>query len=104
MNSHLADMLNESSITEMQISVQRVHLTLSGLESVDANADRSALCEIRTACKSVAAIVNDLLADDVNSSSSDSEDVCYLSCTQCQIDNVFFRVSREKLLPIGSLA
>ena len=75
MNTSLADMLNESSISNMQISVQRVHLTLSELESVDANADRSVLCEIRTACKSVAAIVNDLLADDVNSSSSDSEDV-----------------------------
>ena len=75
MNTSLADMLNKSSISDMQISVQRVHLTLSELKSVDTNMDHSVLCEICTACKSVAAIVNDLLADDVNSSSSDSEDV-----------------------------
>jgi hypothetical protein len=76
MNTFLADMLNKSSISNMQISVQRVHLTLSELKSVDTNMDHSVLCEICTACKSVATIiVNDLLADNVNSSSSDSEDV-----------------------------
>jgi hypothetical protein len=75
MNTSLADMLNKSSISDMQISVQRVHLTLSELKSVDTNMDHSVLCEICTACKSVATIVNDLLADNINSSSSDSEDV-----------------------------
>jgi hypothetical protein len=35
MNTSLANMLNESSISNMQISIQQVHLTLSEFESVD---------------------------------------------------------------------
>ena len=76
MNTSLADTLNESSISEMLISIQRVRLTLTDLESVDVETDRSALSKIHTACKSVADIINDLLAEDASPSASDLEDIC----------------------------
>jgi len=77
MNSSLADMLNESSISEMLISIQQVRLTLTDIESVDVDEmDRSALSELCTTSESVANIINELLAEDASLSASDSEDVC----------------------------
>ena len=75
MNTSLADMLNESSLSEMLISIQRVRLTLTDLESVDVETNRSELSKIRMACKSVADVINDLLAEDTSPSASDSEDI-----------------------------
>jgi len=75
MNTSLADMWNESLISEMLISIQRVCLTLTDLESVDVETDWSAVSKICTACKSVADVINDLLAEDASPSASDWEDV-----------------------------
>jgi hypothetical protein len=75
MNTSLANTLNEGSISDMLISIQRVGLTLTDLESVDVETNRLALTEIRMACKSVADVINDLLAEDASPSASDFEDV-----------------------------
>ena len=80
MNTSLADTFNKSSISEMQISIERVCLTLTDLGSVDVEMNRSALSEIHTACKSAANIINDLLAEDASPSASDSKDIhCHTS-------------------------
>ena len=75
MNTSLANTLNESSISDMLIFIQWVRLTLTDPESVDVEMNRLALSKIRMACKSVADVINDLLAEDTSPSASDPEDV-----------------------------
>jgi len=93
MNSSLADMLNESSISEMLISIQQVRLTLTDIESVDVDEmDRSALSELCTTSESVANIINELLAEDASLSALIQKMYVITLCFQAHTEYLLFSV------------